>query len=462
MRDILKSALSKTTAEYADAYFEKKHSLSITFSGKKLKEVSSTSLSGGRFRALKGGGMAYSSFTDPRHMDKCLKGVEKTAQAMGKHQKHPTKLAPAPIIDDVVKASPTIDPRKVTFEEKKALAQKYNEMILAHEKVQTTILTYHETDTKKYFVNTEGTQIDQEIILCRISARIIAKDGKTIQSVGISFGFDEDYQKLLNREDDIERQTKIAIDLLDAEPVKGGVYTILCNPFLAGIFTHEAFGHLSEADSMYDIDSMLEVMKLGKVMGSSILNIVDQGNLKGASGSYKYDDEGVPSQKTYLIKDGILTGRLLSREMAAIFGEKPTGNFRATDYRVNPIVRMSNIFIENGDSTFEEMLESIDDGLYLCQGKGGQTMGDIFTFGAQYGYIIKNGKLGKMIRDINISGNVFTTLKNIVAIGNDFNIIETGGCGKSRAGLFYMQMLDKSGMLSPHVKIKNVVIGGKE
>jgi len=462
MRDLLKKALSKTSASYADAYYEDRHSLAITFAGKKLKDVSTTTLNGGRFRALKGGGSAYSSYTDLKKMDESLKSAENTAFDMSKHQKRPIELAAAPVIDDVVKATPEIDPRDITFNEKRTLAQKYNDLILSNEKVYTTLLTYNEVVTKKYFVNTEGTMIDQEVILCRISARIIAKNGSTIQSTGISLGFDEDYKKLLDREADIENQAKITVDLLDAEPVKGGVYTILCNPFLAGIFTHEAFGHLSEADSLYDIQSIVDLMKIGKVMGKPILNIVDQGNLKGASGTYKYDDEGIPTQKTYLIKDGILTGRLLSREMASVFGGKPTGNLRATDYRLNPIVRMSNIFIENGESTYEDMLESIDDGLYLCQGKGGQTMGDLFTFGAQYGYKIKNGKLGKMIRDINISGNVFSTLKNIVAIGNDFEIIETGGCGKSKAGLFYMQMLDKSGMLSPHVKIKDVVIGGKE
>ena len=110
---------------------------------------------------------------------------------------------------------------------------------------------------------------------------------------------------------------------------------------------------------------------------------------------------------------------------------------------------------------FEELLESTNDGLYLCGGKGGQTMGDLFTFGAQYGYEIKNGKQGKMVKDINISGNVFETLANIKKIGNDFGMGEGGGCGKSRAGLFDMQMLDKSGTGGPSVLINNVVIGGE-
>jgi TldD protein len=462
MNNLIKKAISKSGANYIDGYCEDCHSLSITFSGDKLKDVSTTTLSGGRFRAIKGGGMAFASFTDPKKVDESLNRVERSAEAVGKHQKHKTTLAHAPVVKDNVKEKPSIDPRNVSFDDKKGLIQKYNEAILKHDKVQTTVFGYHEDVINKYFINSEGTEINQEIVMCRIGARIVAKDNNTIEMASFAGGFDADYKKLLNREAEIEEKTKIAIDLLKAEPVKPGVYTILCNPNLAGIFTHEAFGHLSEADGIFDIDSMLEVMKLGKTLGKPILNIVDQGNVPGASGSYKYDDEGVPTRKTYLIKDGVLVGRLLSREMAAFLGGEPTGNFRAADYRLNPIVRMSNIFIENGRTPFKELLASIDDGLYLCDGKGGQTMGDIFTFGAQYGYVIRKGKICEMVRDINISGNVFSTLQNIVGIGNDFSIIETGGCGKSRAGLFYMQMLDKSGMLSPHVKIQDVVIGGKE
>ena len=127
----------------------------------------------------------------------------------------------------------------------------------------------------------------------------------------------------------------------------------------------------------------------------------------------------------------MLVGRLHSRLSAAQLNGETTGNYRATDYRYMPQVRMSNIFIEQGETPFEDLLIEADDGLYLCGGKGGQTMGDLFTFGAQYGYEIKNGKLGRMVKDINISGNVFETLGNISRIGNDFEMNEGGGCGKA-------------------------------
>jgi len=119
------------------------------------------------------------------------------------------------------------------------------------------------------------------------------------------------------------------------------------------------------------------------------------------------------------------------------------------------------VFIENGTAPFAQILDSVDKGYYLCGGKGGQTMGDIFTFGAWYGWEIRKGKLGKMVCEINLSGNVFTTLANIVMISNDFEMNEWGGCGKTRAALYDMQMLAKSGTGGPHIKIENVVIGGR-
>ena len=143
-----------------------------------------------------------------------------------------------------------------------------------------------------------------------------------------------------------------AVELLAAPQVKGGEYTVVLDPVLAGVFVHEAFGHLSESDFVYENDRMREIMTLGKQFGAPQLNIVDGAAVPGLRGSYKYDDEGVPRRKTYLIREGKLVGRLHSRETAAKMDEKPTGNARAINYRFPPIVRMTNTYIEPGDSFF--------------------------------------------------------------------------------------------------------------
>jgi len=250
-----------------------------------------------------------------------------------------------------------------------------------------------------------------------------------------------------------EEQSQIVVDMLNAEPLQGGTYDIIVDPSLAGVFIHEAFGHLSEADIILKRPGMLEKMQIGNKIASDILNVIDDATINGQLGFYKYDDEGVAVRPTKLIKDGILKARLHSRKTAYLMNEPITGHSIAEDYRYAPIIRMGCIIIEPGKHSFNQMLKELNNGLYIIGPKGGQTSGDNFTFGALYGYKIKNGKIENMIRDINISGNLYETLNNIKAIANDLAFRKTGGCGKG-------QINPRSCMGAPHVLIKNCIVGG--
>jgi TldD protein len=140
-------------------------------------------------------------------------------------------------------------------------------------------------------------------------------------------------------------------------------------------------------------------------------------------------------------------------ETAYDMGEELTGNAIAVGWQHTPIVRMSNIFIQPGSTTYDELLELVGTGLYICDPKGGSTMGDEFAFGAQYGYEIKNGKIDRPIKGINLSGNLFVTMKNILGIGDDLEFEEGGGCGKDG------QTNPQSGTGGPHTVIDRVIIG---
>ena len=178
--------------------------------------------------------------------------------------------------------------------------------------------------------------------------------------------------------------------------------------------------------------------------------------MPGEAGTNKYDSEGTPTQKTYLIKNGILASRLHSRETAAKMGERPTGNARALGYTNEPIVRMSNTFMEPRDWTLERMLEDTPDGIYCKEALGGQTNMEMFTFSPAEAFRIRNGKLAERLRDVVLTGNVFETLMNIDAIGNDFKLHGgLGGCGK--AGQFPLRVSDGG----PHIRIRNIVVGGR-
>jgi TldD protein len=176
----------------------------------------------------------------------------------------------------------------------------------------------------------------------------------------------------------------------------------------------------------------------------------------GLRGSYRYDSEGVPAQKTYLIRDGILEGRLHSRETAGRMGEGLTGNARALNHQHPPLVRMTNTAIDNGSVPFEEMLAGIETGIYAKNAYGGETSMEMFTFSAAQAFMIRNGRLAEEVRGVTLTGNVFETLSNVEAIGNDFAWGHSGGgCGKGGQGPLPVE----TG--SPHVRIRGVVVGGE-
>ncbi len=158
----------------------------------------------------------------------------------------------------------------------------------------------------------------------------------------------------------------------------------------------------------------------------------DDGSLPGLRGTHKYDDEGMPSRRNDLIKDGILVGRLHSRETAARMKEQPTGNARALNYRHAPIVRMTNTAIEPGHTSFQDMIKDIRLGVYACDAFGGNTALENFSFSSGYAYMIRDGQVAEMVKDVILAGNLFETLMNIDAIGDDFSWIQS--CRRMRQG----------------------------
>ncbi len=456
MKGQLAAIAAGLPADYADIRFEENRKIRILYEGKKLKEVASTASSGGHARAYANGGKAMSSFSDPERAASIAEATCASASLAGGLREKKLRVAQAPVIADSFLLAPEKDPRSIPLDEKLELAAHYNSIILENRNVVTTQTAYDEFASRRIFVSNEGSVIGYELLNCGIVGLIVTKKGSVVQRVRFSFGGCEEYGRLLDREEDLKKQISKACELLDAEPVKAGVFPVILNPSEAGVFIHEAFGHLSEGDGLQNNPGFRARLKMGTQLGQPILNTTDDPTLEGRPGHFIADDEGVRGVRTRLITEGVLTGRLHSRETAAEFGEELSGNMRAVDARYTPLVRMSNIFIEPGDSSFDEMVASIDNGYYLVGAKGGQTSGDQFTFGAQWGYRIESGKIGPMVRDINMSGELFSTLQAISMVGDDLAFGERGGCGKG----FPMQSNRKSGTGAPHIKIDAVTIGG--
>jgi len=321
-------------------------------------------------------------------------------------------------------------------------------------KLQTSVIGYGDGYKKSIFINSSGSLIEQDRADVALRLTAVATDGKEVQQANLSLGSRGDFSQIQNLHRQIAEMARRSVELLSSPQVKGGEYTVVLDPVLAGVFVHEAFGHLSESDFVYENERMLQIMTLGKEFGGNQLNIVDSALVPGLRGSYKYDDEGVPASKTYLIREGKLVGRLHSRETAARMGEKPTGNARAVSYRYPPIVRMTNTYIEPVQTTFNDMIADIKEGVYARNWYGGTTSMEMFTFSAGEAYMIRNGKIAELLRPVVLSGNVFTTLKNIDAIGNDLDMNQGGGCGKGEQSPLPVS----NG--SPHIRIRHCLVGG--
>ena len=453
MFEKLRSVLSKIDADYADIRYELKKETRITFHGKELNQIGSNATDGYVLRVLKKGGFSSIAFTRERDAERALRSAQENASLISKHIKEPVRFAKSAVLKDSFSPKLEEDPRQIGIDEKLALTRHYNDIPLSHEGIVTTMAEYLEMIREKFLVTTEGTEIKEDLVTTRLGASITSKDGSLIQNVRVALGGSQGFVILRAQEDEFEKKTSIALKLLKARPVEAGQYAVILNPSMAGVFTHEAFGHFSEADLIEDSPTMRDKMRMGTALGSEILSITDDPTRPNQLGFYKYDDEGVSSRQTRLMVNGVLKGRLHSRRTAAAFGEPLSGHCVAEDYRYAPIIRMGSIFIEPSTNTLNDLLSMLGNGVYLLDHMGGQTSGENFTFGAQYGYMVKDGQLGEIVRDINMSGNLYQTLKNIVAVGNDLVLSKSGGCGKG-------QMNYRSCNGGPHVLVRQVVIGG--
>ena len=216
---------------------------------------------------------------------------------------------------------------------------------------------------------------------------------------------------------------------------KGGTMSVVMGAGASGILLHEAMGHAFEADFNRKGQSIFSD-KLGQRICPEGINIVDDGTLLWNRGSGNYDDEGVPGEKTYMVEDGILRSYLHDRISASWYGVKPTGNGRRENFRYHPIPRMRATYMESGNSTPEDIIASVKNGIYVDEFSNGQVKigeGD-FTFFVKSGFLIEDGKLTAPVKDINVIGNGPQALSDIVAVGNDLKIDNgTWTCGKEQS-----------------------------
>ncbi len=417
-----------------------------------VNRIKTLSEAGGNIRVLVKGRWGFTSFNDLSLMNPFAERAIKQAEMLGKGKSF---LSPVHPVVDFVKVNPLKDPKEISKKDKLKFLNAYNEIILNYDrkKIQNSIIDYMEEFKKKYFANSEGTYVEQELMNIYTGTLAIATGNGITQVAGILKGSADDFSLCEGMEEEIEKSCREAIIHLDAPKVKSGIYTVICDPKSAGTFVHEAFGHNCEADRFLT-ENPTEDTEPGKRVANKILSVYDTGLETGRRGAIKYDDEGVRTEKTYLIKEGVLSGKLHTRETAALMGEAPTGSARALNYKFPPICRMRTTCIEKGKSTFSDMIKDIKKGIYTVGSSGGRRYGDIFIISPDYSYMIRNGEIAEPVREVKIKGNLFETLKNIDMTGQDFTITE-GNCGKE--GQYPLPVSEGS----PHIRIQNITVGGE-
>ena len=456
IKDLLADLIARyrSQVDYLAIRIEAAEGADILLRGTKIETLSEGMSLGGQVRACHKGGWGFASFNRLSTLTARIEEAIVAARLVGDEE---TLLAEvAPVQDTCVLPLTGTDPRHIPLAQKKALCQHYGEILRSvSPKIATVSVRYGDSAQRMILATSEGTMLEQSWIDVEMRFAATARNGETVQTGRETTGSRKAYEDLLNLDQQVQSAAQRAVNSLSLPSVKGNSYTVVIDPILSGLFVHESFGHLSEADMAYENPDLLEVMSLGRQFGPKELQIFDGAAPVGHRGSYFYDDEGTPATTTQLIEDGVLVGRLHSRETAGKLDEAPTGNARCLSYHYPPIVRMTNTWIEPGKTPVPDLLNDIQEGVYAKNWLGGMTNGEMFTFAAGEAWMIRDGQIAEPVRDVTLSGNAFRTLADIEAIGDDFFWDESGGCGKGgQSGL-------PVGCGGPSLRIRNVVVGGE-
>lgn len=247
---------------------------------------------------------------------------------------------------------------------------------------------------------------------------------------------------------------QMALRLLDSKPPPAGKFTCILDNKMTGLLAHEAFGHACEADAVLAGASVLEG-KIGRKVAHEDVSLIDDPTIKNTFGYFSLDWEGVRVKKHVLIEGGVLKGYMHNLETSSRMGVPPNGSARAQAYNSPPIIRMSNTYIGPGDWKKDELFEGVKYGLLIQGGQYGyvEPAKGQFMFKCDEAYEIRNGVVGQRFRDASLSGVILDVLKNVDALGDDFVLGDPGYCGKGGQDA-------RTTDGGPHLRVKNVVVGG--
>ncbi|MFQ5497024.1 MAG: TldD/PmbA family protein [Nitrosopumilus sp.] len=427
----------KTGVQYCDIRAEHQERKSALIESKEVEHIRTAKDTGLGIRLIKNGTWSFSSITNPKSFEEIKYTIDATIKNSSHYEKNQIKLHSIPTkkikIDfPVLKKPETEELIKIGIE--------CSEIILNEPKIIKSIINPRYTNNKKYFVNSEGSQIEQNFTDVVVDMIATAHESGITQSINITEGGRGGIEQIMDKKKIYQIAKEISqktSQLVNAKPVKEEKATVVMNPDFTALLTHEILGHPSEADRVLGKEmawagSSWWKGKIGEKIGSEHLNVFDDPTIKESLGWYYYDDEGVKTKKTTLVENGILKNHMQNRETSKIFNTKPTGNMRATNYRFMPLIRMACTCIGNGNRNVDELIKEVKNGYLISNMKIPSI--DMkrynWSISCQYAQKIENGEITDLLRDVIVMGVAPEFFESIDACGNDFTVRPITNCGK--------------------------------
>ncbi|MDH3277707.1 MAG: TldD/PmbA family protein [Nitrosopumilus sp.] len=426
--------------QYCDIRAETQSRKSILIENAEVENLKITTDQGIGIRLLKNGTWGFCSFNSPRSFEELREPITKTIKNISYYSEKKNNLVKLEPISPskVTKDFPVL--KKPEVEELIKIGFECDNIILERPRIIKSSVNPWYTVNSKYFVNTEGSKILQNFTDVVIEMSATAHESGLTQSVNITEGGRGGMEQIEGNDKAHASAKQIAekaSQLIDSKPIKEEKSIVVMNPDFVSLLTHEILGHPSEADRVLGKEMAWAggtwwKNKLGEKIGSEQLNVFDDPTIKESLGWYYFDDEGVQTQKSTLIENGILKNHMQNRETAEVFNTQSTGNMRATSYNYVPLIRMACTCIDQGDWKVDEMIKEVKKGYLISNMKIPSI--DMkrynWSISCQYAQKIENGEITDLLRDVIIMGNAPEFLQSIDACGNDFTVRPITNCGK--------------------------------
>jgi TldD protein len=435
--------------EYGDIRVVEEEVESIVLKNGIIEAINHTTDIGFGVRVLKDSAWGFSSsnLLSKSEADKISKDALNIARASARVKATGVRLASLSAQKGSYRTKLKIDPMTVSLDEKINLLLDCDRIMRREKKVKVSTAFLRFRKIKTHLASTDGALITQEIVFSGGGLKAFAMDANQLQSRSYGDYGQSGYEFInaLCLVENASRITEEATMLLEAEPCPQMKTTVILDAEQMVLQVHESCGHPTELDRVlgteasYAGTSFLTMEKLGKFQyGSKIVSIVADATVEGGLGTFGWDDEGVPSQRNYLVKDGLFVGYLSSRETATVINKPSSGAMRADGWNRIPLIRMTNINLEPGSWEFEDMIRDTDEGVFMTTNKS-WSIDDKrlnFQFGCELARKIKNGKFADVYKNPTYTGITPQFWQSCDAIANkkSWHMFGVPNCGKGEPG----------------------------